>query len=63
VRGHLHTKITSREGNVVLLSEDDYESILETAELLDVPGLKDSVRKADREIKKGRTFSFTEAFK
>jgi PHD/YefM family antitoxin component YafN of YafNO toxin-antitoxin module len=36
--------------------------LLETAELLSVPGLKESIKKADKEIKKGDVKSFKEIF-
>jgi len=62
-KGHVPTKISSKDGNVVIISEEDYESILETAELLSVPGLKDSIAKSDKEISNGETYTFEEAFK
>lgn len=62
VKGHLLTKISSKEGNAVLLSEEEYESLLETAELLSVPGLKDSLNEADLEIEKGEIYSIDEVF-
>jgi prevent-host-death family protein len=57
VKGHLHTKISSKEGNAVLISEEDYESLLETAELLAIPGLKESIKRADKDIEKGNLHS------
>jgi antitoxin YefM len=62
-KGHIPTKISSKDGNVVIISEDDYESLLETAELLSVPGLKESIKKADKEIEKGELYSFEDTFK
>jgi antitoxin YefM len=62
VKGHLHTKISSKEGNAVLISEDDYESLLETAELLSVPGLKESIKRADKEIEKGAVYDLKDIF-
>ncbi len=60
---HVPARISSKEGNVVIISEEDYESILETAELLSVPGFKDSIAKSDEEIKKGEVYTFEETFK
>lgn len=57
------TKISSKEGNVIILSEDDYESLLETADLLSIKGLKASITKADKEIEKGEVVAFDELFK
>jgi len=62
-KGHVPTKISSKDGNVIIISEEDYESILETAELLSVPGFKDSIAKSDEEIKKGNVYTFEDTFK
>ncbi len=62
VKGHLHTRISSKEGNAILISEEDYESLLETAELLSIKGLKESISKADKEIENGELISIDEAF-
>jgi len=57
IKGHLPFRISSKEGNAVLISEEDYESLLETAELLSVPGLKESIKKADKEIKEDKIYT------
>ena len=44
------------------MSEEDYESLIETLQLLSEPGFKESIRKADEEIEKGETLSIEEAF-
>ena len=62
VKGNQHTRIISKEGNAILISESDYEDLLETAELLSIPGLKESIKKADKEIEKGDVKSFKEIF-
>ena len=58
----MRTKISSKEGNAVLLSEEEYESLLETAEFQAIPGLKESLKKADEDIKKGKVYSIEEVF-
>ena len=63
LKSHIPTKISSKEGTVVLLPEEDYESLIETAELLSTPGLKQSIKKADKEISQGEVFSFDNIFK
>lgn len=35
--------ITSKRGNAVLLSEDDWRSIQETMYLLNIPGMRESI--------------------
>ncbi|MDQ7841486.1 MAG: type II toxin-antitoxin system prevent-host-death family antitoxin [bacterium] len=60
VRGHRQFRITHREGDAVLLSHEDYESLLETLELLSTPGFLRSVRQARREIARGETYTLEE---
>jgi antitoxin YefM len=55
-------RITSKAGDVVLISEQDYESLLETLELLSTPGILKSIREARADIKTGRTKSLKEVF-
>ena len=62
VKGHVPVKITSREGDAVLISEEDYEGLLETLELLSVPGMRKSIQEARADIRAGRTKSLKEIF-
>jgi len=62
IKGHLQTRISSKEGNAILISEEDFESLLETAELLSVPGFKESIKKADREIQNKNTLAMKDVF-
>ena len=62
VKGHRQMRITSKEGSVIVLSEEDYESLMETAELLTKPGMLQSIRKAKKEIREGKTYSMKEVF-
>ena len=62
VKGHVPVKITSREGDAVLVSEEDYEGLLETLELLSVPGMRKSIQEARADIRAGRTRSLKEIF-
>ena len=59
-RGHRQYRITHNQGNAVLLSEEDYESLLETLELLSTPGFAESIRRARKEIASGDTYSLEE---
>ena len=56
-RGHRVYRITHNDGDAVLLSQEDYESLIETLELLSTPGLARSIRQARREIERGETYS------
>ncbi|MBI3252491.1 MAG: type II toxin-antitoxin system Phd/YefM family antitoxin [Candidatus Omnitrophica bacterium] len=62
VKGHVPVKITSRTGDAVLLSEEDYEGLIETLELLSTPGMAKSLREARADIRAGRTKSIQEVF-
>ena len=62
VKGHVPVKITSKDGDAVILSEEDYEGLLETLELLSVPGMRRSIREAKADIRAGRTKSLRDIF-
>lgn len=62
VKGHMPVKITSKNGDAVMLSEADYEGLLETLELLSVPGMRKSIREAKADIRAGRTKSLKDIF-
>lgn len=59
IKQHKQYRIASDEGGAVLLSEEEYESLLETIELLSVPGFYDSIKQADKEIEVGEVLSLT----
>lgn len=62
VKGHVPVKITTKSGDVILISQEDYESLLETLELLSTPGMLKSIKEAKGDIKAGRTKSLKEIF-
>lgn len=49
VKYHDVVNISTKSGNAVVLSEDDYNSMTETLYLKSVPGLVDSVKEASKE--------------
>ncbi len=57
IRGHELIRLRYREGDAILMSEEDYESLVETTELLQTPGLRASLRRAERDIKAGRVLT------
>jgi antitoxin YefM len=63
IKGRVPTRVSSKDGNVIIISEEDYESLLETAELLSNPRILKSIKKADKEILKGELYTFDEVFK
>jgi antitoxin YefM len=53
-------RIHHRTGDTVLISEAEYDSLVETIELLSVPGFRASVRRSLRDMKEGRTYALDE---
>lgn len=47
-KDHSPRVITSRQGDAVLLSKEDWESIQETLYLQSIPGLVESIREAEQ---------------
>lgn len=54
--------IRHRQGDAVLMSEAEYESLIETLDLLSSPGFSDTLQQAQREAETGETRSFEEVF-
>ena len=48
-KDHLPREITSRKGNAVLLSKEDWDSLQETLYLQSIPGFVQSVKAAEKE--------------
>ena len=46
----------------MLVSEEDYEGLLETLELLSIPGMRESLAEAEADITAGRTASIEQIF-
>jgi len=62
LRAHDPVRIQHREGGVVLVSQEDYEGLLETLELLSIPGMRESIAEAEADIAAGRVVSVDEVF-
>jgi antitoxin YefM len=61
IHGHEAVHIQHRDGGVVLLSEEEYDGLLETLELLSVPGMRDSLAEADADVAAGQTMTVEQA--
>ncbi len=61
-RTHQPIGISSPAGETVLISREDFESLLETLHLLSTPGVLAGVRKAKKDISRGRTYSLEQVF-
>lgn len=59
---HKTYRIHHRKGSAVLLSEEDYESMMETLELLSIPGFRASIKRSINQAKRGETCSMEELF-
>lgn len=59
---HEPVRITAPSGTTVLLSEEDYESMIETMTLLGEPGFRSSLADSEKECAAGQTQSFEEVF-
>jgi antitoxin YefM len=55
-------KIQHAGGAVVLLSEADYEGLLETLELLSIPGFRECLQRSMQQVSTGETYSLAEVF-
>lgn len=54
--------IRHRQGDAVLMSESEYESLIETLDLLSAPGFKETFELARQEADSGETRAFEEIF-
>ena len=54
-------RIQHREGSVVLLSEEEYDNLIETLELLSIPGFQESLKRSVEQMNRGETVSMDEA--
>ncbi len=60
--GHRTFRIQHRRGAAVLMSEDDYEGLLETLELLSLPRFRQRLHASIKQMKAGDTVSMDELF-
>ena len=61
IDGRLDRYVVTKRGKpvVVMLSVEDYESLMETLDILADPDAMASLRKGEEDIRKGRTRSWT----
>jgi antitoxin YefM len=60
VRKHKIYRIRHRDGDAILMSEEEYEGLQETMELLSIPGFAKSIKQSLKEIEAGETYSLDE---
>jgi antitoxin YefM len=54
--------ISHPSGTAVLLSAEEYDSMVETLNLLSIPGFRESIKRSVDQAEKGETFSIDEVF-
>lgn len=54
--------IRYRSGDAVLMSQDEYDSLMETIDLLSAPGFNETFIQSQKEASTGQTLSFEEVF-
>lgn len=52
-----------QKGDVVLMSEEDYESLRETLELLSILGFRESISRSVKQVEAGDIYSFDDIFR
>ena len=60
--GHKTYRIQHRRGAAVLMSETDYEGLLETLELLSLPGFHRRLNASVKQMQSGDTVSMADLF-
>lgn len=63
IKKHQICHIHHRDGDVVLMSQQEYEGLQETLELLSVPGFRESIARSIKQMKAGQTYSMDEVFR
>ncbi len=61
-KGHQPVTIRHKDGDVVLMAEEDYESLVETLELLSSPGFAKGLDEAEADVTAGRVRSMEQVF-
>ena len=61
-RGHQPVTIRHKDGDVVLMAEEDYEGLVETLGLLSTPGFVKGLREAEADVTAGRVQPMEEVF-
>lgn len=62
VKSHEVYHVHAKEGDLVLMSELEYEGLIETLDLLSIKGFQESVLASQQEKDRGETVSFDEVF-
>lgn len=61
-KDHQTYRIQHKSNTAVLMSESEYESLIESLELLSIPGFRASIKRSKLQESRGETFSMAEVF-
>ena len=61
-QGHQLVTIRHKDGDVVLMAEEDYEGLIETLELLSAPGFIEGLKEAEADVTAGRVQAMEQVF-
>ena len=59
---HQIYRIQHRKGSVVLLSEEEYDNLIETLELLSIPGFLKNLKRSVDQMNSGETYTMDDVF-
>ena len=59
-KGHRIFRIQHRIGNAVLMSEEDYDVLVETLDLLSIPDFRESLERSVKDVERGDTYRMDE---
>jgi len=59
---HEVVRVHHKHGDAVIMSEQEYDSLIETLYLLSAPGFREATEQALKEADTGNTLSFDEVF-
>lgn len=62
LKKHEPLRISHKEGDVVVMSEEDYEGLLETLEILSSPHFRKKYQKSKKQIQKKQLVPMSEIF-
>lgn len=62
LRRHEPLRISHKDGDVVVMSEEDYDSLIETLEILSAPNFRKKFQKSKQQIKKKQLVPMSDVF-
>jgi antitoxin YefM len=61
IEDHNIIRIANPQGSAILLPEEEYENLIESLELLSIPGFRESLKRSEDQVRSGETFSIKDA--